>query len=148
MRFLLPRLGINKRVLEEFFEAETLEKQKALYEKHVAHRLWGPVIERLCKSRWFMYLCGVHPRQLDLINERHGIYEYIRERIEYALTQVPIYDNYFLSITATGRFRGERVPPYLLESNFETLRNNLDRVTVVNGLLGPVSRLAAARVDQ
>ncbi len=137
VRLLLPAVGISRRRMEEFFELRSLEAQQAMYRRYVEPCLWGPVIERLCKSRWFMYLCGVHPRQLDLVDGRHGIYDYVRERIEYVLTRVPIYDNYFLSVTATGRFRGNRVPPYLLEENFETLRHNVDRVTVVNGWLGP-----------
>ncbi len=137
VRFLFPLLGISRYHIDRFFESTTLAEQRARYARHVAPHLWGPVVERLCKSRWFMYLCGVHPRQLDLIDERHGIYEYIKERIEYALTQVPIHDNYFLSVTATGRFRGNHVPPYLLAENFPILRRNLDRVTVINGLLGP-----------
>lgn len=137
VRFLLPRLGINAKRIEDLFAARSLDEQAQLYQRYVAPRLWGPVVERLCKSRWFMYLCGVHPRQLDLVDERHGIYEYVQERIAYVLTKVPLHDNYFLSVTATGRFRGDHVPPYLLEENFETLRNNLERVTVVNGWLGP-----------
>jgi S-adenosylmethionine-diacylglycerol 3-amino-3-carboxypropyl transferase len=137
VRFILPRIGISRKLAEEFFELRTLDQQAALYHQHVAPRLWGPVVKRLCQSRWFMYLCGVHPRQLELVDGRHGIYEYVKERIEYALTKVPIRDNYFLSITATGRFRGDHVPPYLLEKNFARLRKNLDRVTVVNGWLGP-----------
>jgi S-adenosylmethionine-diacylglycerol 3-amino-3-carboxypropyl transferase len=79
----------------------------------------------------------VHPEQYRLVNGRHDMYEYVKERAEYALTQVPAYDNYFLSVALTNKFRGDRVPPYLLEENFETLRNNVDRVTVVNGWLGP-----------
>jgi len=61
----------------------------------------------------------------------------VKERVEYALTQVPVYDNYFLSQAVTGKFRGNRVPPYLLAENFETLRRHLDRVLIVNGWLGP-----------
>jgi len=137
VRFVLPRLGITSQRAEEFFELRSLADQQAFYEHHVAPHLWGPVAKRLCRSRWFMYLCGVHPRQFELVNGRHGIYEYVKERIEYVLTKVPIYDNYFLSIAVSGRFRGNRVPPYLLAENFDTLRNNLDRVTVVNGWLGP-----------
>lgn len=137
IRFVLPRIGISARRMEEFFELRSVAEQQAYYERHVAPRLWGPVVHRLCKSRWFMYLCGVHPRQFDLVHGRHDMYAYVRERLEYALTRVPIYDNYFLSVTATGRFRGQRVPPYLLPENFATLRANLDRVLVVNGWLGP-----------
>jgi S-adenosylmethionine-diacylglycerol 3-amino-3-carboxypropyl transferase len=96
-----------------------------------------------------MYLCGVHPRQLATVADRHGIYEFVRERIEYALTRVPIYDNYFLSATVTGKFRGERVPPYLLRENFDTLKRNIGRVTVVNGWLGPyLDSLPAESIDK
>jgi S-adenosylmethionine-diacylglycerol 3-amino-3-carboxypropyl transferase len=137
VRFLLPILGISKRHVEHFFELTSLEQQEAWYRRHAAPKLWGPVIRRLCKSRWFMYLCGVHPHQFDLVHDQHGIYDFVKERIEYVLTKVPIYDNYFLSVTVTGRFRGMRVPPYLLEENFAALRRNLDRVTVVHGWLGP-----------
>jgi S-adenosylmethionine-diacylglycerol 3-amino-3-carboxypropyl transferase len=137
VRFVLRRLGISRKHSEEFLELRSLEEQQAFYERQVAPRLWGPVAKRICKSRCFIYLCGVHPRQFKLVDGRHDIYEFIRERIEYVLTKVPVYDNYFLSIAASGRFRGNRVPPYLLEENFATLRQNLDRVTVVNGWLGP-----------
>ncbi|MCA9245348.1 MAG: BtaA family protein [Phycisphaerales bacterium] len=137
VRAMLPLLGLRRPIMERFFEISDLDEQRAYYHKHIAPRLWGPLIKRLCESQTFMYFCGVHPTQLRLIDGRHGIYEFVKERIEYALTQVPIYDNYFLSVTATGRFRGNRVPPYLAEENFDTLRENLDRVTVVNGWLGP-----------
>jgi len=137
VRFLLPRLGVPPRQADEFFELRSLARQRQYYDRYVADRLWGPLTRGLCKSRWFMYLCGVHPRQFRLVDERHDMYEYVRERIEYALTKVPVYDNYFLSVTCTGRFRGRRVPPYLLEEHFETLRRNLERVRVVYGWLGP-----------
>jgi S-adenosylmethionine-diacylglycerol 3-amino-3-carboxypropyl transferase len=137
VRFILPQIGISRTRMDRFFELRSLAEQQAWYERYVRDRLWGPLIQRLCESDWFMYLCGVHPVQLKLIDKRHGIYDFVRERIEYALTKVPIYDNYFLSITVTGRFRDYRVPPYLLPQNFETLRRNLSRVTVVNGWLGP-----------
>lgn len=137
VRMLLPVLGISRARTEQFFELRTLAEQKEWYDLYVAPRLWGPVAERLCKSRLFMYLCGVHPNQYDLVHDRHNIYDFVKERIEYVLTKVPIYDNYFLSVTVTGKFRGDRVPPYLRAENFQTLRDNLDRVQVVYGWLGP-----------
>jgi len=137
IRFALRRVGLDQRRTEQFFELRSLEGQRRFYERHIAPRLWGPFVEALCRSPWFIFLCGVHPRQFALVNGRHGIYDYIRERIEYVLTKVPVYENYFLSIAITGRFRDGRVPPYLRPENFATLRRNLDRVTIVNGWLGP-----------
>ena len=137
VRFLLPWLGISKARIEEFFDLQSLEEQRAWYHRYAAPKLWGPLIKRLSESRIFMYLCGVHPHQYNLVADQHGMYEFVKERIEYVLTQVPIYDNYFLAATVTGKFRGERVPPYLKAENFATLRANLDRAQVVYGWLGP-----------
>ncbi|MFH1747831.1 MAG: BtaA family protein [Planctomycetota bacterium] len=137
LRRFLNLLGIKKQHVEQFFELRSLEEQKAWYEKYAAPKLWGPWARRFVQFRPLMYLAGVHPNQFRLVDDRHDMYEYVKERVEYALTKVPVYDNYFLSLAASGRFRGKRVPPYLLEENFEILRRNLDRVKVVNGWLGP-----------
>jgi S-adenosylmethionine-diacylglycerol 3-amino-3-carboxypropyl transferase len=120
---------------EQFFEMPTLGQQQRFYDRHIAAHLWGPWTRRFIKCKPLMIMAGVHDEQFKLVNGRHDIYDYVKERVEYALTQVPIYDNYFLSAAITGRMRGRRVPPYLLEQNFATLRKNLDRVTVVTGWL-------------
>ena len=137
LRHFLRMLGFNPRRVDEFFELRTLAEQREWYHTYAAPKLWGPWSRRFVQCRPLMYLAGVHPNQFRLVDGRHDMYEYVKERIEHVLTEVPIYDNYFLSQTVTGRFRGNRVPPYLLEENFETLRRNLDRVQVVNGWLGP-----------
>ncbi len=137
LRGVLTAIGIPARRREEFFELRSLPEQAEYYNRYVAPKLWGPVAKALTNFRPFMYLAGVHPQQFTLVDRRHDMYEYVKERVEYALTRVPIYDNYFLSVAVTGRMRGQRVPPYLLEHNFVTLRRNLDRVLVVNGWLGP-----------
>lgn len=137
LRGFTRMLGIAPATMEEFFELRSLEEQKTWYEKQIAPRLWGPWSRRFVNFRPLMWLAGVHPRQFDLVDDRHDMYDFVKERVEYALTKVPSYDNYFLSLAVTGRFRGNRLPPYLLEENFDTLRRNLDRVEVVNGWLGP-----------
>jgi S-adenosylmethionine-diacylglycerol 3-amino-3-carboxypropyl transferase len=135
-RFFLL-LGIQQRHIEGFFELRSLEEQADWYRRFAAPKLWGRWSRRFVMFRPLLYLPGVHPQQYRLVNGRHDMYAFVKERVEYALTQVPIYDNYFLSQAVTGRFRGQRVPPYLLPENFATLRRNLERVLVVNGWLGP-----------
>lgn len=137
LRRFIGVLGMSPRRIDEFFELRTLAEQREWYDRYVAPRLWGAGTRSFVNFRPLLYLAGVHPAQYDLIDDRHDMYHFVKERIEYALTRVPIYDNYFLSMAVTGRFRGRRVPPYLLEENYDTLRRNLDRVLVVNGWLGP-----------
>lgn len=147
-RLLRGYLGmtLGRRRIEEFFNLDSVQAQRVWYQRNIAPRLWGPAMRGMLRFRPFLYLAGVHPRQFDLVDHRHDMFEYVKERIEYALTRVPIRDNYFLSMTASGKFRGDHVPPYLLEKNFTALRRNLDRVQVVNGWLGPFldSRPAAS----
>jgi len=137
LRRFLGLLGIPRSRIDAFFELRTLEEQKRWYKRYAEPRLWGPWSRRFVMCRPLLYLAGVHPEQYRLVDGRHDMYEYVKERVEYALTRVPIYDNYFLSQAVTGRFRGDRVPPYLLRENFPTLQRNLDRVQIVNGWLGP-----------
>jgi len=137
LRRFLRLLDLKPQHIETFFDLRSLEEQAAWYRKYAAPKMWGPWARRFVMFPPLLYLCGVHPTQYRLVNGRHNMYEYVKERVEYALTRVPIYDNYFLSLAVTGRFRGRRVPPYLLEENFETLRENADRVLIVNGWLGP-----------
>lgn len=138
LRFYLHRIvGLDRAETDRFFDIQNLDEQRAWYHEHVAPRLWRNASKWFVRFKPFMFMAGVHPNQFKLVDGRHDMFEYVKERVEYALTEVPIYNNYFLSLAVTGRFRGEHVPPYLLEENFDTLRNNLDRVEVVNGWLGP-----------
>lgn len=137
LRRFLACLDLPQRKIDGFFEARSLEEQVAWYQRVAARRLWGPWAKRFVMFRPMLYLSGVHPEQYRLVNGRHDMYEYVKERVEYALTRVPIYDNYFLSLAVTGRFRGDRVPPYLRAENYRALQRHVDRVQVVNGWLGP-----------
>ncbi len=137
LRAYLRILGIDASKTEAFFECQTLDEQRAYYYEHIAPRLWRRTSRAFMNFKPLIWLAGVHPSQFRLVDGRHDIYEYIKERMEYALTHVPIHSNYFFSQAVTGRFRGGHVPPYLLAENFEALKNNVDRVTIVNGWLGP-----------
>lgn len=137
VRMYLRMRGIRHEPLAAFAGCASLDEQAAFYRAHIEPKLWGKNTERLVNFRPFIYLAGVHPEQFSLIDGRHDMYAYVKERIDYVCTQVPIYDNYFLAQAMLGQFQGNRVPPYLLDENYETLRNNLDRVEIVNGWLGP-----------
>jgi len=137
LRPFLLALGIPRRRIEAFFELRDLTEQAKWYYRYAAPRLWGPWSRRFVRFKPFLYLAGVHPNQFRLVHDRHDIYDFVKERVEHVLTKVPIYDNYFLSQAVTGRFRGYRVPPYLLPESFDALRRNLERVVLVNGWLGP-----------
>jgi len=137
LRAYLAMLDLKPALAEAFVSCSTLAEQQAFYNRHIARRLWTQTSRLFVCFRPMLYLAGVHPEQFRLVDGRHDMYEYVRERVEYLCTQVPVANNYFLSQAVTGRFRGMHVPPYLLPENYPALRRNLDRVLVVNGWLGP-----------
>lgn len=148
LRGYLKMLKIDGAV-NRLFDCKTLEEQDALYHAEIAPRLWRNTSRLFVACRPLIYLAGVHPKQFQMIDDRHNMYTYLRERIDYACTKVPAIDNYFLCVAATGAFRGNSVPPYLLEENYETLRNNIEKVTVVTGWLGPyLDSIEAGSIDR
>jgi len=137
LRRFIQLLGIDRSKAADFFQLESLEEQAAWYDRYVARRLWRPWSRAFVQFKPILYLAGVHPEQFNLVDDRHDMYSYVKERIEYALTRVPVRDNYFLRMAIMGSFDEQHVPPYLMPEHFATLRRNLDRVRIVNGWLGP-----------
>jgi S-adenosylmethionine-diacylglycerol 3-amino-3-carboxypropyl transferase len=133
-RYLQWRIG--ERRLLRFFQLNNLDEQRDFYYSEIHWRLWSAPALRILGSRPVLAFAGMHPRQYDLIESWGGIDDYLRNRIEYVLTTVPIRDNYFLAQAALGRYLdNETVPPYLLEQNFAALKETVERVTVVTGRL-------------
>jgi S-adenosylmethionine-diacylglycerol 3-amino-3-carboxypropyl transferase len=95
------------------------------------------------------YLSGMHPEQLARIEREGGFDIATLDRLERVLTEVPIRDNYFIAMAATGRFIDDRVPPYLQPASFDRLRSLLDRIQPVTGWLDDVlDQHAPASLDK
>lgn len=142
-RYLDWRVGNS--LVEEFFRTDSLELQRAFYWEQIEPRLWSGVTTRMFGSRIALSLAGMHPRQRALVDSAQGIPSYLRERIEYVLTNLPLRENYFAAQAALGRYWTPAAsPPYLHENNFAVLRDMVDAVTVVTGSVQDFVRVAPA----
>lgn len=122
----------NSRVrdfIERLIEATTLEEQSSLYER-VRPLLWNSFNSWLIKQPLIMAMLGVPRPQIRLIENQFpgGITGYVQNKMEYVLTKVPMRDNYFWRVYATGRYSRECCPNYLRPENFELLRDRVKRV--------------------
>ena len=135
----LKWVGLDESVLHRFLDSASLEEQRVQYERHIAPRLWSSYALRLFFSRPMMYLAGMHPKQLSDLARVAPLNEIVRERVEHLLLDMPLQNNYFVSIAATGVFRDERrVPPWLLFENFAKLKAYLGRIELHTGRLEDV----------
>jgi S-adenosylmethionine-diacylglycerol 3-amino-3-carboxypropyl transferase len=149
VRAYLRAVGLSPRVVDELLASRDLAEQRRWFDANIAPRLRGRLVRAFLRSRAMSYLSGMHPEQLARIEREGGFDIATLDRLERVLTAVPIRDNYFIAMAATGRFIDDRVPPYLQPANFDRLRGLLDRVQPITGWLDDVlDRHAPASLDK
>lgn len=116
-----------RRAVSAMFEASSLGEQADIYHREVAPKLWSAPLERVLSSQWLMTLLGVPHPQRKLVEQQHGGHAagFIREALEYVVTQLPLHDNYFWRVYFTGRYTPECCPEYLKPDNALALREGL-----------------------
>lgn len=124
------RLGQNIRWL---FNAQTLEEQKAAYEQ-LEPILWNRAVSWLLGRHITLAAMGVPRAQRDLIMNgfEGGLAGFLRNSVRRVFTEVPVTENYFWRVYATGSYSPECAPGYLRENNFETLQETVDRAHIHN----------------
>jgi S-adenosylmethionine-diacylglycerol 3-amino-3-carboxypropyl transferase len=134
-RFYLKARGLQRPELEAFFALNSVAEQRDFYERHIRSRLWDGLSERLVRSRFLLYLSGLHPNQVRLIEQERDLYDLARARFEHVLTELPIRGNYFWHLAVLGRLPAEALPPYLRAENFELLKERVNGLRWITGRL-------------
>jgi S-adenosylmethionine-diacylglycerol 3-amino-3-carboxypropyl transferase len=118
-----------KDLTERLLNAKSLDEQSAFYDRLQAG-FWNAFNSWLLNQPLTMAMLGVPRPQIRIIEENFagGINGYIRAKMEYVLTKLPMRDNYFWRVYATGRYTAECCPNYLLAENFPLLRERTARV--------------------
>lgn len=130
VRQAVARPGSRARdFVHRLLEADCLEEQRRLYEQ-VRPVLWNAFNSWLVRQPVVMAMLGVPRPQIRLIEEGFpgGLSHFVREKIEHVLTRLPMNENYFWRVYATGSYSKDCCPGYLREENFPTLHERAGRV--------------------
>jgi S-adenosylmethionine-diacylglycerol 3-amino-3-carboxypropyl transferase len=116
-------------------EAKSIHEQEEIYRKEVSHKLWTPMMRWFLKRRLTMTMVGVPGPQLDQITRQYpgGLFQFIKDRVEQVLVQLPFRENYFWRVYLEGRYTKECCPEYLREENFGRLKEAMSRLHVHTG---------------
>jgi len=119
-----------KDLTERLIDAKSLEEQCAFYDR-LEGPFWNAFNSWLLNQPFTMALLGVPRPQIRIIEENFsgGIHGYIRTKLEYVMTKLPMRDNYFWRVYVTGIYTAECCPNYLLADNFPALRERTKRVS-------------------
>lgn len=143
-------LGIGP-IIEELFQAETVEEQSKIYYEKLEERFWTGAMKFFMNRDTTLSMIGVPKAQRRQIETQYegGVVKYVRDCVETVFTKLPLKDNYFWRVYVFGEYSPECCPEYVKPDNFERLKGGLvDKITThtdsVQGFLekhdGDISR--------
>ncbi len=131
MKFLRTclRLIVSQKTITKFFETEDRNTRKLLFEKRWNNRRWK-IFTKVLLSRRTMSLL-FDEAFFKYLESEFSFGEHFAKKVDRALTELPIKENYFLRYILLGNYDEAFLPPYICRKNFELIRNRLNRIKIV-----------------
>lgn len=122
---------------KDLLMARTLEDQQVFFDRQIAPLFEASLVRFLARRRASLFGLGIPPAQYDKLAADAGgdIIAVLRERTRKLFCEFPIQTNYFAWQAAGRAYNPDGhgpVPPYLEAANFEAIKANAARVTVLN----------------
>jgi S-adenosylmethionine-diacylglycerol 3-amino-3-carboxypropyl transferase len=120
--------------LSKLLAAQTLEEQRAVFERELAPVFDRKFIRWLTDQPASLFGLGIPPAQFDHLAGDERMAEVLRRRLEKLACDFAVKDNYFAwQAFGRGYDRSEDapLPPYLQRANWEALRARIERIDVV-----------------
>ena len=74
-------------------------------------------------------MLGVPKVQANNFKDNNYFIQFLKENLHNTFTQIPIEDNYFWQLYFNGKYSKVCRPNYLIESNYNKLKNNIDNIS-------------------
>lgn len=136
-RFIGAVHGLTRIDFEPLLQCTTLEQQRDFFEREVAPLFEHRLFRLVARQPVALFGLGIPPAQHDKLRADGGgdVLPVLRERTRKLMCDFPVAENYFAWQAFARRYDpaadGSR-PPYLQAENFDTLRRNAARMTIVN----------------
>ncbi|MCL2710909.1 MAG: BtaA family protein, partial [Planctomycetaceae bacterium] len=131
MNSIVDKTGMRADV-HEILNAATLEEQQQIWQR-LREKLWSRKVKFIMNRDTTLSLLGVPLSQRKQIETQYegGVVKFVQDCLDSVFGTLPIKDNYFWRLYATGSYTPECCPEYLERENFEALKGGLvDRISV------------------
>lgn len=126
--WLLPVIH-SRESLKKLSLAKNLSEQNDYYKATWDNWRWR-VLFKIFFSKFVMSRLGRNPVLFTYAGKRN-IGDHYLQKTKYALTEIPIKDNFFLEYILFGTYRTqELMPPYLRKENFDLLKKKVDLINI------------------
>lgn len=138
--------------LSKLLEAQTLEEQRAVFERELAPVFEKKFIRWLTDQPASLFGLGIPPAQFEHLAGDERMAEVLRRRLEKLACDFDVKDNYF-AWQAFGRgynrTRSAALPPYLQRANWEAMKERIDRLDVTRAnMVDWIGSREAASMDR
>ncbi len=120
--------------LGKLLEAQTIEEQRAVFERELAPVFDKKFVRWLTDQPASLFGLGIPPAQYNELAGDERMAEVLRRRLEKLACDFEVKDNYF-AWQAFGRGYSRTadapLPPYLQRANWDVMRDRIDRLDVV-----------------
>ncbi|MGL6195683.1 MAG: DUF3419 family protein [Thermoguttaceae bacterium] len=133
IKLYIDRVGHFRKDVNAILDAKTIEEQKDIWFGTIRKKLWSRIIKFLMNRDTTLSMLGVPRAQRLQIEKQYdgGIVKFVQDCLDSVFGELPISDNYFWRVYATGKYTNTCCPEYLEEANFNALKGGLvDRVSV------------------
>ena len=116
----------------DILNASTLDEQREVWQR-LREKLWNKTVKFLMNRDTTLSMLGVPKAQRKQIETQYegGVVKYVQDCLDSVFGTLPVRDNYFWRLYATGSYTPECCPEYLERDNFEALKGGLvDRISV------------------
>ncbi|MDR3182702.1 MAG: BtaA family protein [Planctomycetaceae bacterium] len=112
--------------VHDILNAQSLEEQREIWER-LRKKLWSRLVRFLMNRDTTLSLLGVPRAQRKQIETQYegGVVKFVQDCLDSVFGTLPVQDNYFWRLYATGSYTPSCCPEYLERSNFDALKGGL-----------------------
>ena len=136
-RYIVPIFASKKNVkrLTSFHE---IEEQRTFYEDKINNRRFKAIFNIYFGFK-VMGNLGRDTSFYDYVEDKENSSKNIKQIFDYGITHIPSFNNPYINYILLNKFNNECLPVYLRRENFEIIRNNIDKIKVVQSDLIEIS---------
>ena len=112
--------------VHDILNVETLDEQRQIWQR-LREKLWSRKVKFLMNRDTILSLLGVPKAQRKQIETQYegGVVKFVQDCLDSVFGTLPIQDNYFWRLYATGSYTPNCCPEYLERENFDALKRGL-----------------------
>ncbi|MDR2345878.1 MAG: BtaA family protein [Planctomycetaceae bacterium] len=133
INFYIDRTKDLRSCVHDILSSKSIEEQREIWFGKLRDKLWSKLIKFVMNRDTTLSMLGVPLAQRKQIETQYdgGVVKFVQDCLDTVFGELPIQDNYFWRVYATGSYTPSCCPEYLEYENFNKLKSGLiDKIEI------------------